>query len=217
MKKKNQPETLRRVDAEHLREFQHEAEMDRLFYIEFEKNITAIEHHEVYMGKCLDFMSALGVPICNIRTLSGEMMSVADMYQHMTKYFEQREDYESAAKLQACEEMPESMPVVQFAKTLPLLKQYFIDSTMMMSYEESIVRVQQKMIDTTEFFGIENPHDYVKVMERVIEYHRGKLDNDKMMVLEAIKEESVQSFEMQKKEFEEGKVKTYRFYSPPKE
>ena len=217
MKKKNQPESLRRVDAEYLRNLQHEAEMDRLFYIEFEKNITAIEHHEVYVRKCLDFMSVYGVPICNIQTLAGELMGVADMYQHMTKYFEQQEDFESVAKLNACEEMPESMPILQFAKTLPLLKQYFIDSTMMMSYEESIVRVQQRMIDTTEFFAIENPHDYVKVMERVIEYHRGKLDNDKMMVLEAIKEESVEFYEKQKKEFEEGKAKTYRFYSPPKE
>lgn len=206
---------MRQINPERLRQFEHEVEMDRLFYIEFEKNIMAIENHEHYIGKCLDFISTHGVPICNIRTLSGEMMTVSDMYNYLFNYFEANEDYESAAKLTACEEMPERLSFEKAAKVFPLLKQYFIDSTMMMSYVESMIKCQQKMIDTTEFFGLEKPHDYVKVMDRVVEYHRGKLDYDEIRLLEAIRGEAIEFYEMEKDDFAKGKDRTYFFYSPP--
>ena len=74
------------------------------------------------------------------------------------------------------------------------LKQYYLDSTMMMSYEESMVKVQQRMVDTTEFYGLSNSHDYVKVMGRVMEYHHGKLPYEEMMVLEGIRTETVELF-----------------------
>jgi len=208
---------MRQIDPERLRQFEHEVEMDRLFYIEFEKNIMAIENHEHYIGKCLDLMSTYGVPICNIRTLSGEMKTVSDMYSYLFNYFEANEDYESAARLKACEEMPERMPWEKCTTVFSLLKQYFIDSTMMMSYEESMIKAQQKMIDTTEFFGLEKPHDYVKVMDRVVEYHRGKLDYDEMRLLEAIRGEAIEFYEMEKADFAQGKDRTYFFYSPPEE
>ena len=208
---------MRQINPERLRQFEHEAEMDRLFYIEFEKNIIAIENHERYIRKCLDFICTHGVPICNIRTLSGEMMAISDMYNYLFNYFEANEDYESAAKLTACEEMPERMSFEMAGKIFPLLKQYFIDSTMMMSYEESMIKVQQKMIDTTEFFGLEKPHDYVKVMDRVVAYHRDKLDYDEIRLLEAIRTEASEFYEMEKRDFEMGKDRTYFFYSPPEE
>ncbi len=208
---------MRQINPERLRQFEHEVEMDRLFYIEFEKNIMAIEQHEMYIGKCLDFISNYGVPICNIRTLSGEMKSISDMYNYLFNYFEANEDYESAAKLTTCEEMPERMSFEAAGKIFPLLKQYFIDSTMMMSYVESMIKCQQKMIDTTEFFGLEKPHDYVKVMDRVIEYHQGKLDFEGMQVLDYIRTEASEFYEMEKRDFEKGKDRTYYFYSPPEE
>lgn len=217
MPEKNSKERMRQIDPERLRQFEHEVEMDRLFYIEFEKNIMAIENHEHYIGKCLDFISNYGVPICNIRTLSGEMMTISDMYNYLFNYFEANEDYEAAAKLMACEEMPERMPLEKCTTIFSLLKQYFIDSTMMMSYEESMIKVQQKMIDTTEFFGLEKPHDYVKVMDRVVAYHRGKLDYDEMRLLEAIRGETIEFYEMEKADFAQGKDRTYFFYSPPEE
>ena len=208
---------MRQINPERLRQFEHEAEMDRLFYIEFEKNIIAIENHEHYIGNCLDFISTYGVPLCNIRTLSGEMKTISDMYNYLFNYFEANEDYESATKLTACEEMPERMSFEMAGKIFPLLKQYFIDSTMMMSYEESMIKVQQKMIDTTEFFGLEKPHDYVKVMDRVIEYHQGKLDFEGIQVLDYIRTEASEFYEMEKRDFEMGKDRTYFFYSPPEE
>lgn len=194
MEQKEQSQSTRKIDPEHLRQFHHEAEMDRLFYIEFEKNILAIENHEHYLQRCLDFWGDYGVPICNIRTLGGEIVSIADMYSHMFQYFKSNEEYESAAKLMACEEMPEQIPLNECSEVMSKLKKYYQDSTMMMSYEESMISVQQRMVDTTEFYGLSNSHDYVKVMDRVVEYHHGKLTYEEMIVLEGIRLEAVKLF-----------------------
>ena len=189
---------MRKINPERMRQFEFEVEMDRLFYMEFEKNIDSIENHEHFIRKCLDFMSAYGVPACNTRTLGGQILTIADMYNHMFQHFEASEDYESAARLTACNEMPDWLPWEMAFKVVPLLKQFYLDSTMMMSYEESMIKVQQKMIDTTEFFGLEKPHDYVKVMDRVIEYHHYRLEYDDLKVLESIRTEAVQLFGMEK-------------------
>ncbi|MCB0756235.1 MAG: hypothetical protein H6601_06735 [Flavobacteriales bacterium] len=194
MEEKEQSQPTRKIDPEHLRQFQHEAEIDRLFYLEFEKNILAIENHEHYLQRCLDFWADYGVPNCDIRTLGGEILCLADAYKLMTQYFELNEDYESAAKLVVCEEMPEQIPLNECSEVMNKLKQYYLDSTMMMSYEESMVKVQQRMVDTTEFYGLSNSHDYVKVMGRVMEYHHGKLPYEEMMVLEGIRTETVELF-----------------------
>lgn len=194
MEEKEQSHPTGKIHAENLRQFYYEAEIDRLFYLEFEKNILAIENHENYLQRCLNFWAENGVPICNIRTLGGEIFSVADMYNHMFQYFEANEDYESAAKLMACEEMSEQVPLNEFSGAMSKLKQYYLDSTMMMSYEESMIKVQQRMVDTTEFYGLSNSHDYVKVMDGVVEYHQGRLAYEEMMVLEAVRTETVQLF-----------------------
>lgn len=194
MEEKGQSQPTRKIDPERLRQFYHEGEMDRLFYLEFEKNILAIGNHEHYLQRCLDFWTDYGVPICNIRTLGGKIFAIADMYNHMFQHFEVSEEYESAAELMVCEEMSEQIPLNECSGVMSKLKQYYLDSTMMMSYEESMIKVQQRMVDTTEFYGLSNIHDYVKVMDRVVEYHHGRLTYDEMMVLEAIRTETIELF-----------------------
>ena len=80
-----------------------------------------------------------------------------------------------------------------------------------------MIKVQQKMIDTTEFFGLSRPHDYEKVMDRVIEFHKDKLDFEEMQLLEYVRQETVELHGMEKKDFEKGKDRTYYFYTRPEE
>lgn len=197
--------------------FQHNAELDRLFYIGFEKNIIAIENHELYMEKSLEFIFSFGVPNCNILSLGGQIFTIHDLICSSLQFYKKTEQYESCSRILACEAMPEYIPWETCFIMFPLLKQFYLDSTMMMSYEESMIKVQQKMIDTTEFFGLSRPHDYVKVMDRVIDFHTGKLDFDEMQALEYIRTESLQFYQMEKRDFENGKDRTYYFYIPPEE
>tara|TARA_R110000868_G_scaffold36665_3_gene129960 strand:- start:202 stop:378 length:177 start_codon:yes stop_codon:yes gene_type:complete len=55
------------------------------------------------------------------------------------------------------------------------------------------------------------------VVDRVIDFHQGKLDFQGMQVLEYIRAESLQFYQMEKRDFENRKDRTYYFYRPPEE
>jgi len=157
--KKDENKGKRRVIPERMREFQYEVEQNRLYYLEFEKNIIAIENHEQYMEKSLEFIFNFGVPNCNVLSLGGQIFTIHDLICSSLQFYKKTEQYESCSRILACEAMPEYIPWETCFIMFPLLKQFYLDSTMMMSYEESMIKVQQKMIDTTEFFGLSIPHD----------------------------------------------------------
>jgi len=217
MDKNDENKGKRRVIPERMREFQYNAELDRLYYLEFEKNIIAIENHELYMEKSLEFIFSFGVPNCNILSLGGQIFTIHDLICRALQFNKTTEQYESCSRILACEAMPEYIPWETCFIMFPLLKQFYLDSTMMMSYEESMIKVQQKMIDTTEFFGLSRPHDYVKVVDRVIEFHKDKLDFEEMQLLEYVRQETIELHGMEKKDFELGKDRKFYFYIRPEE
>ena len=98
------------------------------------------------------------------------------------------------------------------------LEEFYSDATLVMSQKEGFAMIQNILQHASDFFDLDLPFNWILIWNKIIEHQRQleSLDVGALKVLEAIKDETIQFTEREKKRYEQG-IQEHRFFYKPTE
>lgn len=211
MNKKNQ-----KVNQESIMQHLGDDEATLKFLISWRQNVTAIFEHGEAVIRCYFFMKKYGIPQQKTRTYGGKTYEMQDLLNIMFQFFEEYEDYTVCAKLKRCKPLPSWMLNARYQNFALQLEEFYSDATIVMSQKEGFAMIQNILKNASTFFDLDKPYNWTLIWDKIIEHQHQlrSLDFEGLKVLEAIKDETIQFAEREKKRYEQGISETRYFYAP---
>ena len=216
MAKNNDKDRIRRINPQNLGQHLVDDEKTKRFLISWRQNVTAIFEHDEAIVRCYIFMRKYGIPQRQIKTYGDNYCEMKDFLNIMFEFFEEHEDYIVCARLKKFKILPAWMLNGRYQAFASQLKEFYSDATIVMSQKEGFAMIQNILQHASDFFDLDEPHNWILIWDKIIEHQRQleSLDVGALKVLEAIREETIQFTEREKKRYEQG-IREHRFFYKP--
>ena len=95
-------------------------------------------------------------------------------------------------------------------------EEFYADATIVMSQKEGFAMIKNILQHASDFFDLDKPYNWELIWDKIIEHQnkKGSLDDGALKVLRAIKDETIQFTEREKKRYEQGIQEHRLFYKP---
>ena len=214
MDKNNDKAGKRNVNPDGLTQHLMDDEETKKFLMSWRQSLTAIFEHDETIVRCYLFMRKYGIPQRQIRTYGGNTHSIQDLLNIMFQVFEDAEKYIQCSRLKKCKPMPSWIINERYQAFALQLEEFYADATIVMSQKEGFAMIKNILQHASDFFDLDRPYNWALIWDKIVEHQhqQGSLDIGALKVLEAIKDETIQFTEREKKRYEQGIRETRYFY-----